>query len=46
MGMTTARLFDPDKVRRWINNGGRFVCEQRIAEQHGQGKLHLVGKAK
>lgn len=45
LGLTISRLFDPDKARLWINNGGRFLVEQKIAERRGQGKLHLVGAA-
>ena len=40
-----ARAYDFDKARKWLNNGGRFLVEQKIAERLGQGKLHLVGKA-
>ena len=45
LGVTVSRLFDPDKARRWLNNGGRFLVEQKISERRGQGKLHLVGSA-
>lgn len=44
MGTTTARLFDPDKARAWVENGGRFVIEKRIAERRGQGVLSFVRK--
>ena len=44
MGTTTARLFDPDKARAWVENGGRFVIERRIAERRGQGVLSFVRK--
>jgi hypothetical protein len=44
MGTTTARLFDPDKARAWVENGGRFVIDKRIAERRGQGVLNLVRK--
>lgn len=43
---STFRLFDPDKTRVWLNNGGRFIVDQKIAERRGQGRLHLVGSLK
>jgi len=47
LGLTTARMFDPDKARQWLKNGGEFLVRQKIAERQGQGKLHLVvGKGK
>lgn len=43
LGVTTARLFDPDKAETWLRNGGRALVEAKIAERQGQGKLRLVG---
>jgi hypothetical protein len=43
LGVTTARLFDPDKAELWLRNGGRALVEAKIAERKGQGKLRLVG---
>jgi hypothetical protein len=43
MGVSTARLFDPDKVRAWMEDGGgRFVIELKVKERQGQGRLRLV----
>lgn len=43
MGLTKARLFDPDKAEMYLDNGGRIVLEQKIAERKGQRNLRLVG---
>lgn len=43
LGLTTARLFDPDKADAWLRNGGRMMVERKIAERKGQGALRLVG---
>lgn len=45
MGVTTARLFDPDKAEVCLDNGLRIIVEQKIAERMGQRKLRLVGQA-
>lgn len=45
MGVTTARLFDPDKAEVCLDNGLRIIVEQKIAERMGQRKLRLVGHA-
>jgi len=42
LGMTTARLFDPDKADLWLANGGAELVKTKIAERQGQGKLRLV----
>lgn len=44
LGMTTARLFDPDKADLWLANGGALIVKAKIAERQGQGqgKLRLV----
>lgn len=44
LGLTTARLFDPDKAATWLDNGGMHVVKQKIAERQGQGALRLVGE--
>lgn len=44
LGLTTARLFDPDKAATWLDNGGMHIVQQKIAERQGQGKLRLVGE--
>lgn len=36
MGLTKARLFDPDKAELYLDNGGRIAVEQKIAERKGQ----------
>lgn len=41
-GLTTARLFDPDKALYWIDNGGRSVIDKKIEERRGQTKLRIV----
>ncbi|OEI82501.1 hypothetical protein GRI33_05010 [Brucella sp. BO3] len=43
MGLTKARLFDPDKAEMYLDNGGRIALEQKIAERKGQRNLRLVG---
>ena len=45
LGLTKARLFDPDKADVWLKNGGRLIVENKIAERRGQGVLKLVPKA-
>ena len=42
LGLSTARLFDPDKATAWLKNGGRLMVERKIAERGGQGVLRLV----
>lgn len=44
LGLTKARLFDPDKAEVWLRNGGSLVVKQKIAERQGQMKLRLVGE--
>jgi hypothetical protein len=45
LGVTTARLFDPDKARAWFTDGGgRFIVEMKVKERQGQGRLRLVEK--
>ncbi len=44
LGLTKARLFDPDKADVWLKNGGRLIVENKIAERRGQGVLKLVPK--
>lgn len=41
LGLSFARLYDPDKADLWLKNGGRTLVEAKIAERKGQGKLHL-----
>lgn len=43
MGLTKARLFDPDKAELYLDNGGRVALDQKIAERKGQRRLRLVG---
>ncbi|GEL44189.1 hypothetical protein MEX01_47800 [Methylorubrum extorquens] len=43
LGLSTARLYDPDKADAWLRNGGRMMVERKIAERKGQGALRLVG---
>lgn len=43
LGLSTARLYDPDKANAWLRNGGRMMVERKIAERKGQGALRLVG---
>lgn len=43
MGLTRARLFDPDKAEVWLKNGGRIAVQQYIAACGGQKSLRLVG---
>lgn len=45
LGLSKARLFDPDKVATWLDNGGRHVIEKKIVERAGQTVVQLVGKA-
>lgn len=42
MGLTKARLFDPDKAEMYLDNGGRIAIDQKIAERRGQKKLRLI----
>lgn len=42
LGVSRARLFDPNKTDMYLRNGGRSALHQKIAERHGQGKLRLV----
>lgn len=43
LGLTKARLFDPDKAEVWLDNGGMHIVKQKVAERQGQTKLRLVG---
>lgn len=44
MGLTKARLFDPDKAEYWyVQGGGRSACSAYVAERKGQTRLRLVG---
>lgn len=42
LGLTCARLFDPDKVRICMKNGLLEKAKAYVAERYGQGKLRLV----
>lgn len=42
MGLSKARLFDPDKADTWLRNGGRMIVQAYIEERRGQQKLRLV----
>jgi KilA-N domain len=42
MGDVSARLFDPDKARVWLENGGLAIVKEKIDERMGQGRLRLV----
>lgn len=42
LGLTCARLFDPDKVRICMKNGLLEKAKTYVAERFGQGKLRLV----
>lgn len=43
VGLSRAKLFDPDKADNWLRNGGRKLVEEYIAQRQGQGKLRLIG---
>lgn len=43
VGLSRAKLFDPDKADNWLRNGGRKLVEEYIAKRQGQGRLRLVG---
>lgn len=43
VGLSRAKLFDPDKADNWLRNGGRKLVEDYIASRKGQGRLRLVG---
>lgn len=43
LGLSKARLFDPDKAAAWMKNGGLQVCRQKVAERRGQMRLYLTG---
>lgn len=43
LGVSTARLFDPDKANAWLRNGGDILVRHKITEREGQRKLRLVG---
>lgn len=43
MGLTRARLFDPDKAETWLKNGGMALVKDYISQRVGQKKLRLVG---
>ena len=43
VGLSRAKLFDPDKAENWLRNGGRKLVEEYIAARKGQGRLRLVG---
>ncbi|WP_425909046.1 KilA-N domain-containing protein [Nitrobacter sp. TKz-YC02] len=43
VGLSRAKLFDPDKAELWLRNGGRTMVEAKISERQGQRKLRLVG---
>ncbi|PJI56021.1 hypothetical protein CTI14_00375 [Methylobacterium radiotolerans] len=42
LGLSTAHLFDPDKVGVWMRNGGRTIVDRKVSERQGQGKLRLI----
>ncbi|MDF1685365.1 MAG: BRO family protein [Parvibaculaceae bacterium] len=42
LGLTSARLFDPDKVRICMKNGLLEKAKSYVDERYGQGKLRLV----
>ncbi|MBS7702695.1 KilA-N domain-containing protein [Chelatococcus asaccharovorans] len=44
LGLSKARLFDPDKASNWLENGGLLIVQQKISERRGQGRLRLVGE--
>lgn len=43
VGLSRAKLFDPDKADNWLKNGGRKLVEEYIAKRKGQGNLRLIG---
>lgn len=45
LGGRTAKLFDPDRARTWLGNGGRALVLEYIARRQGQKVLRLVSKA-
>lgn len=47
LGLSRARLFDPDKADLWLQTGGgRLIVDQKILERRGQGRLRLVPRGK
>lgn len=42
LGVSRARLFDPNKADMYLRNGGMSAIRQKIAERKGQSKLHLI----
>lgn len=42
LGVSRARLFDPNKTDLYLKSGGKFAIRQKIAERQGQGNLRLV----
>lgn len=44
LGVSRARLFDPNKTNLYLKSGGKFAIRQKIAERQGQRNLRLVGQ--
>lgn len=43
MGLSKARLFDPDKAEQWLKEGGGdLLVRKKISERKGQTHLRLV----
>ncbi len=42
VGLSRAKLFDPDLADNWLRNGGRKLVEDYVASRQGQGRLRLV----
>lgn len=46
VGLSRAKLFDPDKADNWLRNGGRKLVEEYISRRQGQSSLRLIGGSK
>jgi len=44
LGGRTAKLFDPDRSRTWLDNGGRALVAEYLARRQGQKVFRLVPK--
>jgi|GEM_PF-1014105 len=44
LGVSRARLFDPNKTDLYLKSGGKFAIRQKIAERQGHRNLRLVGQ--
>ena len=44
LGVSRARLFDPNKTDLYLKSGGKFAIRQKIAERQSHRNLRLVGQ--